>query len=278
MKILVDIFGGFGNQLFQIGLALHLKKKNYNPMLYTFSSKKSIGHNVFFIDEKYFGLGKLSESEEKKIGKIKSYSYLNKKLFQIIGEDNISSIKNGDWVKDIKSNFSTISFNGFWQDRMFVDENIEDIKKGLLQFDSFENAIDKQKKKGSTVIHVRRGDHQQYLPFQYYLDSISKASQMISNFHYEIITDDYEWVKSKKEFTYAEKIHFPNKSDNVMENTIKNFSKMIEFENFIISNSTYSWWAARLGQNESSNIYYPWPYWEGKNLDLFYEKWTKVNR
>ena len=278
MKILVDVFGGFGNQLFQVAFALHLKRKNYNPILYTFSSKKSIGHNVFFIDETHFGLRKLSEFQEKKINKIKSYSYLDKKLFHIVNEEEITSIKKGDWTKEDKSNFSTISFNGYWQDRMFVDENIDDIKKGLLQFNSFQKSIEIKKKIGSTVLHVRRGDHAQYLPLQYYLDSISRASERISNFHYEIITDDYEWVKSKKEFASAEKIHFPNKSDNVMQNTIKDFSKMIEFENFIISNSTYSWWAARLGQNNDSKIFYPWPYWEGKDLDLFYKKWIRINR
>ena len=93
MKIIVDVFGGFGNQLFQIALALHLKRKNYNPILYTFSSKKSIGHNVFFIDETHFGLRKLSEFQEKKINKIKSYSYLDRKLFHIVNEEEITSIK-----------------------------------------------------------------------------------------------------------------------------------------------------------------------------------------
>ena len=88
---------------------------------------------------KHIWAKKIIRIPRKKINKIKSYSYLDRKLFHIVNEEEITSIKNGDWTKDDKSNFSTISFNGFWQDRVFVDENIDDMKKDYFSSILFKN-------------------------------------------------------------------------------------------------------------------------------------------
>ena len=82
-------------------------------------------------------------------------------------------------------------------------------------------------------------------------------------------------LSSKKEFASADKIHSPNKSDSVMQNTIKNFSKMIEFENFIISNSTYSWWAARLDKIKTVKSFTLGHTGKVKIYRLFYKKMDK---
>ena len=62
-----------------------------------------------------------------------------------------------------------------------------------------------------------------------------------------------------------------------MENTIETFSKMLVFENFIISNSTYSLIAALLGEKGNSNIYYPDPWFRNDDKTLKFKKnWIKL--
>ena len=62
-----------------------------------------------------------------------------------------------------------------------------------------------------------------------------------------------------------------------MEDTIETFSKMLVFENFIISNSTYSLIAALLSEKDNSNIYYPDPWFRNEDKTLKLKKnWIKL--
>ena len=62
-----------------------------------------------------------------------------------------------------------------------------------------------------------------------------------------------------------------------MQNTIKNFSKMIAFENFIISNSTFSLVPALLVSDSYSKVIYPDPWIKNKSLDINFDNWIKIS-
>jgi len=128
------------------------------------------------------------------------------------------------------------------------------------------------------MMHIRRGDHQDYLPKKYYTDSIASASSDIKDFSLDIFTDDKEWVLSQDEFKMADNVFGPSESFQSGKETVNTFSQMLNYENFIISNSTYSWWAAKIGEKSNSIIYYPYPHWVGFQPDIYYDKWTKVIR
>ena len=53
---------------------------------------------------------------------------------------------------------------------------------------------------------------------------------------------------------------------------------MIRHENFIISNSTYSFMAALLGSDEKSDVYQPSPWMKEKNKNLIVKDWRTINR
>ena len=108
----------------------------------------------------------------------------------------------------------------------------------------------------------------------YVTNAINKAETQISKFNFDIFTDDIDWVNSHKIFKEANNIFY---SSNSVEDTIETFSKMLVFENFIISNSTYSLIAALLGEKSNSNIYYPDPWFRNEDNTLKLKKnWIKL--
>ena len=268
---IVDIFGGFGNQLFQICFALFLKKNGYNPYLYTFSRNKSQDHNIYNIDEKNYHLRKINYVNENLIKTVKKINVIDKKLFSVLKQKEVSEIK--------KLNFPNkklvTSFHGFWQDRYFVDEVFQEFKLGLLKNKIINHSYQLTPSRGSTALHVRRGDNPHYLPLGYYKDAIKQASN-IDNFSFDIFTDDTEWVKSFAEFKNANNIFGPSTVDDIRTDTIKTFANMLEYENYIISNSTYSWWAAKIGEERNSKIYYPFPHRPAYHPDIYYENWIAI--
>ena len=125
---------------------------------------------------------------------------------------------------------------------------------------------------GKTVLHVRRGDYlniNEQLSERFYLDSISYCENNITNFSYEVFTDDYEFVSKSKVFATASKIH---KSDGSNKSTLKDFSLMLDKENFIIGNSTFSLLAAILSETTNSKILFADPWYKNKAKDLNFDK------
>ena len=53
---------------------------------------------------------------------------------------------------------------------------------------------------------------------------------------------------------------------------------MLGYENFIIANSTYSWWAAVLGADDKSVVTCPSPFYKTHNNNLELNNWVILDR
>lgn len=267
--------GGFGNQLFQICFALYLKQQGKKPYLYIFNKHNHNDHNFYMINDEDFDLTPINLVFETSIKKLKSVGFLDRSIFSIVKQDSIEDIKKCE----IKNKKLVTSFNGFWQDKYFVDQVFDEFKEGLLKTKAFDDSLKKKALEGSTMLHVRRGDHQAYLPLTYYEDALIEASK-IDNFIFDIYTDDVEWVKNKNEFKNARNIYGPSDKADIKSDTLNTFANMLNYDNFIISNSTYSWWAAKISEKDYSKVYYPYPHWPKQNYhpDIYYDNWIRINR
>ncbi|MCZ0860829.1 alpha-1,2-fucosyltransferase [Methanocorpusculum sp. MG] len=109
----------------------------------------------------------------------------------------------------------------------------------------------------SVCIHVRRGDYVQnkdvndmvgVCGLMYYIKGISYISQNISNPIFFVFSDDIEWAKNNLTFP-SEPIFMP-----MSERGIDDLHLMSRCKHFIISNSTFSWWAAFLSTASPNKI------------------------
>jgi hypothetical protein len=108
-------------------------------------------------------------------------------------------------------------------------------------------------------VHVRRGDYLNYpkhhptQTMQYYMT----AAEKIPVKKFMVFSDDIEWCRQNfkgNEFTI-----------NETESNLSDFRKMISCSNFIIANSSFSWWAAWLSKNYSKVVVAP-SNWFGPKL------------
>lgn len=103
----------------------------------------------------------------------------------------------------------------------------------------------------TTAVHVRRGDYLKNPDFhpvcsvEYY----KKAMNDIGKSNFIFVSDDMEWVKEN--FKDAN-IWYSNFTDEISD-----FKLMSLCDNNIISNSSFSWWAAYLNKNESKKVIAP---------------------
>ena len=73
-------------------------------------------------------------------------------------------------------------------------------------------------------------------------------------------------------------INVPKNQLNYRNEVLSTFGKMLSFENYIIANSTFSWWAARISSTENSKVLYPNPFFKDESFDAFYDNWTPIER
>ena len=156
------------------------------------------------------------------------------------------------------------SFNGFWQNMKYVEPVLKDLLTDLKKDKRLENALLKEKNY-KTMLLVRRGDFTEYgldLDLSFYEQALIKTD--IKN-GYDIFTDDVEWVKNQKLFNKSDNI-FPPSDDK--DKVIELFSRMLNYKNFIIGNSTFSFWGALVGSNIDSKIIISKKFAQKLNLDF----------
>jgi hypothetical protein len=177
------------------------------------------------------------------------------------------------------SNAERLYLNGYWQTKssfMLVRNNLLRILKPRDPLSSGAKAfIAKAKTSNSGFIHVRRGDYIHFmgdagtLPVGYYSRSFSAMKTLGKSItHWMIFSEDADWARTNLGFVpNAEVIDYqsPNRD-------IEDLMVMKACSAGIIANSSFSWWAAALGDRPDRPIITPDRYW--KSIGWAAEGWA----
>jgi len=174
-------------------------------------------------------------------------------------------------------------FDGYFQSEKYFSKYREEIiemlqPRGIVK-DKLEKEIEKLPAKYNAV-HVRRGDYMKNpnfhtnIPFSYYHNAIKEID---SDLPWVVFSDSIEICK--QEFDPSAFIFSENVRDYL------EMYLMSRSENIVISNSSFSWWAAWIGEKNIKNIVSPDPsFWFGSDpnargintCDLVPNRWRKL--
>ncbi|KRD63866.1 hypothetical protein ASE40_00520 [Flavobacterium sp. Root935] len=135
--------------------------------------------------------------------------------------------------------------------------------------------------KRTILISIRRGDfvdHKDYFqtPIKYYLNSLVEFFSEWDSYNLIILSDDINYCKYH--FSFLENAFFGDGLNEVEQLCLGTMCN-----DFIISNSTFSWWTAWLGEKSDSKIIRPLKNFDGQkrlklnDKDYYPERWIKYN-
>ncbi len=135
--------------------------------------------------------------------------------------------------------------------------------------------------KSTILISIRRGDfvrHKDYYqtPIKYFLNALYSYFDNWLNQNLIILSDDIEYCKYHFSF-------LPNVFFGEGLSAIEQLYLGTKCQHFIISNSTFSWWSAWLGEKENSIVIAPIKNFRGNksleynDADYYPERWIKYD-
>lgn len=273
--IIVRLAGGLGNQLFQYAFGQALAKRK---------ATKVVFDRTFHLNDKKRNY----QLKEFKL-KIKTLPYwLGLCLFLVekFLLKNKNTFKENKGYKYNKRVFDSkyIYYDGYWQSFKYFDELRSVLKKEIKLKDKktlINNYFFKKiKKSNSIAIHIRRGDYctpelskiyyDNICTLNYYNRAIKEISSKIKSPVYFIFSDDLFWVRNNLKINTEHYFVAGLKSD------IQEFELMKNCKHYIIANSSFSWWAAWLGEKKQSIVVAPktWIANEQNNFsDLLPRNW-----
>lgn len=156
----------------------------------------------------------------------------------------------------------------------------EDYKPKIDKLESNRKLYDIINNTNSVCISIRRGDfisNPKYRSIHYLCDedyfkrAIEKMNKLTSNPQYIIFSDDINWVKNNMQM--PENSIYENGNDPVWEK----LRLMFSCKNFIISNSSFSWWAQFLSSYQNKIVIAP-KNWNKRNdnRDRFESNWILI--
>tara|TARA_B100002019_G_C21241483_1_gene585805 strand:+ start:603 stop:1475 length:873 start_codon:yes stop_codon:yes gene_type:complete len=276
-KILVDIKGGFGNQIFQYCFANYLKSRGYkvfvNTEYFKFRNKDTQDntYRTLILNEKNFNLKKINRIYLKffKINKKINESKKIKKLFKNFNNPFYIKLKDSNYdEKYLETKY--VHLDGYWQNVDYLFSQKDFLVDSLKKNKTLANSIKKIPEENTVMLIVRRGDYvemKEDLSIDFYKKCLEVLNNRIANYRLNIFTDDEDWVKSNSIFSIAEKIYGP---EDEPEGVIRIFSKMLEHKHFVIGNSTFSLLSAVISQNKDSLILVADPWFKNKKKESIY--------
>lgn len=169
---------------------------------------------------------------------------------------------------------------GHFQSYKYFDHNREYIQKLFSPIGKIEKFIEKKWNvpfDKITAIHVRRGDYWKFPDHhpQLFPEYFTKAAKMADPEEIIVFSDDLKWCQDN--------LHFSKPTRYISDEDYIELYIMSQCKNLIISNSSFSWWAAFINTKNNRKIYAP-SIWFGKNMikegfdidDLILPNWIKV--
>ena len=274
MKAVVEIKGGFGNQIFQYSFANYLKDEGYEV---TVNLNKIIfkpGTQRFPLNSNNFGFRQTNLFMVwllKFLYFVSQKNIFNRSINKIFRKEyNFESFLKGEGR-------SLNHFDGYWQNIELIKNQKDYLIESLKKEEVVKNNLSFDTNDGTTLVHVRRGDYVdigENLDIKFYEEAISLCKSKIDKFTFEVFTDDFEWVSEQNIFKEAKAIHGPKEN---IEELLFDITKMFNFQNFIVGNSTLPLIPAIFLSSKTSLTIIADPWMKNSSIDLNFEKsWIKI--
>ncbi|WP_374164138.1 alpha-1,2-fucosyltransferase [Arcticibacter sp. MXS-1] len=236
----VNFKGRLGNQLFQFYFFLYLKSRN-RKLIYFFPNP----HHAYI--EKYFDLGWYNLILGSKV-----YSVITRVLARIWGFKEVC-LQNLVAPKEIEVLDDAI-YNGYFQTDWYLKRldkpyRISVKKKYRERFQKEFGSLFRENR--TIAVHIRRTDYLTYgkrdisIPVSFFKRELSRIDN-IDQYKVIFVSDDIAYVK--EQFGTADNYLFSENDE------ITDFQLIQHADIAIISNSTFSWWAAYLSEKDNRVI------------------------
>lgn len=265
--ITMRIKGGLGNQLFQYAAAYALANRLNQPFGFNPSFSNNMtprGYKLSYLKTECDRIVKDDELPYKVNFLKKKYP---NKLLRVMNHHKTNCGKYAYWIETrdewqpnfFKIDYPNIYVDGYFQSQDYFKEYRESLLKQFLPSYEPEIAfIDAQKKIhlcNSVAVHVRRSDftkdghaYHYLLDKDYYISAVSFMKAKLETPTFFWFSDDINWVKhnigDNKDFVFVN-IQTPHCD-------IDDMMLMKSCKHIITANSTFSWWAAWLNENNSA--------------------------
>lgn len=274
--VIVNIFAGLGNQMFQYATARRLAKKLGVELKLDLSSFERCQVRKYQLDK--FRIEEHIASREEVMAmrgpeELPLAGRVLRKVRYLMNEQ--LHFRWGGLVKEKHFHFDPMMLTlpdnvylfGLWQtERYFVD--CADVIRADFQLKDAptgRNAelIAKMKEaKEAVSLHVRRGDYvtnphsnrsHGVCGLDYYQRAIEHMTQKLSSSRFFVFSDDIAWAR--------ENLRLPSPGTfidhNGPENGVEDVRLMSHCEHHIIANSSFSWWGAWLNPNKDKIVCVP---------------------
>lgn len=298
--IITRLEGGMGNQMFQYAIGKHLSIKNntslglYLDALLDRSKKKNHTFRNYDLDifninaeivkkseipffYRYYYKGILSFF-------VRSIFFILKKLFNYRRKGKEGFFHFDKSILSLKDN---IYLEGLWQSEKYFIEIEDLIRKDFTlkspPADNIKNLIEVIEKENSLCIHVRRGDFvndilHEVIDKDFYDKGIEIIKGLTKIDKIYVFSDDIKWCEDNMKFDFPTMYVGDEYSGKKAEG---HHILMRSCKYFIIPSSTFSWWAAWLGDYKDKIVVSPqkWfadDYFIKDYEDVIPSKWIKI--
>lgn len=280
MRIIVDIPGGFGNQLFGYAFGYALSKELGDECEFCIHTPFQDSGVTWELQ-----IDKLNIRYDKRI----TYNWGKRILDRVVVNRLKKMMHIGILTRTIRENVSfdisdycmllekrnNVIFYGNWENERFFSKYRADLLEMFTEKVERNNQVkeillEAKNNMKSVGMHIRMGDKAEMgisLSSEYYNACIEAITKYIINPCIYIISDDIAWCKSNLASKNAMLIYPDYDSDN---RVLDDWLILKACNNHIVANSTFSWWAAWLNQNDEQVIICP------KQMGYKLDKWICI--
>ena len=279
MKVISEMTGGFGNQLFAYATAYAVAKENKADLyIDTYMSDNGMTREL--------GITKLKIEYKDRISYLYKKDFINRAFFNkvrrrfAIGFGTKICKEKGNFIyhPEIMKQEKDVLLIGYWQSDKYFQKYQDELRELFQPQEEYSEAakelMEIVKQDNTVAVHIRRGDYLDSdlnLTMDYFREAFSRVEKLVENPVYCFFSDDIQWVKEN--FGEQENFRFISGSREI--GYFEEFFVMSACAHQIISNSSFSWWAAYLNSNSNKVVIAPIvSFWRG---DFYPESWIKID-
>jgi hypothetical protein len=295
-KVIVSLSGGLGNQMFQYAAGLAVADSDQSRLLLDigfYESQRTQGLTVRRFVLPCIGIKeRVVGRNASRLLRVTSWAKSIVRQVFLAPSSYLNFTEDTQFIHDkrIAPTNKSVFINGFWQAKTYAEMVASsvwsNIDNNLALISEKHPLISKVPPSSESIaIHVRRGDYkgellvcsQKY--FERAIDLLRQQSATAVK-NVVVFSDDIEWVRYNLSVSNCNVFYCDR---NLAGSDVADFAFMSRFSKVVISNSSYSWWAAffaMVRDPDESIVVAPSLWWNGIKadaIDIYPNRWIKLS-